>query len=215
MGPGTPWPTPGNLISNAIKYSPRGGDVRISADAIEDCVTVRISDRGPGIASLQQQLLFQPYARLEQASAVRGWGLDCTSLEESSRPTAGKFGWRVRWGLAAPSASHFPVGRPSLKPRPCEIRRAADVGFLASADHGVRLCIGCATGSTAEHRSLAIRPGRIPWSSWGSLSRAAVETVLLLPIELDLAKPGHGSPCNISPGHSWWNPVGVTPGQDR
>lgn len=64
-----------NLLSNAIKYSPHNGDVRISVHTLENQATVRISDRGPGIAPLQQKLLFQPYSRLKQTSAIQGLGV--------------------------------------------------------------------------------------------------------------------------------------------
>jgi signal transduction histidine kinase len=64
-----------NLISNAIKYSPDGGDVRITVHRLESRVTMRISDRGPGIALLQQERLFQPYSRLAQTSAIQGLGV--------------------------------------------------------------------------------------------------------------------------------------------
>jgi signal transduction histidine kinase len=64
-----------NLVSNAIKYSPDGGDVRINVDAVDNHVTVRVSDSGPGIASPQQDLLFRPYSRLAQTSGIQGLGV--------------------------------------------------------------------------------------------------------------------------------------------
>jgi signal transduction histidine kinase len=64
-----------NLISNAIKYSPHGGDVQISVHPLESDVTVRISDHGPGIPPLQQERLFQPYSRLKQTSGIQGLGV--------------------------------------------------------------------------------------------------------------------------------------------
>lgn len=68
-----------NLMSNAIKFTPSDGSVRISCALTPDGKYVRTSvvDTGPGIAPDDLQKLFQPFAQLENAknSPMRGTGL--------------------------------------------------------------------------------------------------------------------------------------------
>jgi signal transduction histidine kinase len=78
-----------NLIDNAIKYSPRGGEVRVSA-RLQDCrVLFSVSDQGIGIAAGDSKKLFQPFGRLEShvpGSAIQGIGLGlvvCKRLVEA------------------------------------------------------------------------------------------------------------------------------------
>jgi signal transduction histidine kinase len=59
-----------NLIGNAVKFSPDGGQVTISAFKIEDNVEVRITDRGRGIAKEHQDSLFQRFHQLERSDAI-------------------------------------------------------------------------------------------------------------------------------------------------
>jgi len=53
----------GNLIDNAIKYTPAGGTVTIDARAEGDQVILRVSDTGPGIPPADQPYLFDKFFR--------------------------------------------------------------------------------------------------------------------------------------------------------
>jgi len=64
-----------NLISNAIKYSPQGGDIRVSIARVNDNVAVKVADQGIGLAPEDIPLLFEPFSRLYQRQLVRGSGL--------------------------------------------------------------------------------------------------------------------------------------------
>jgi signal transduction histidine kinase len=66
-----------NLVSNAIKYSPAGGDVTITARREEDTAVVVVADRG-GIHPADLPLLFRPFTRLispDEQARVPGTGL--------------------------------------------------------------------------------------------------------------------------------------------
>jgi signal transduction histidine kinase len=64
-----------NLISNAVKYSPAGGAVRVSVrgGAGEACVSV--ADHGIGLNPSEIQRLFQPFTRMYSHQEVEGVGL--------------------------------------------------------------------------------------------------------------------------------------------
>jgi two-component system sensor histidine kinase BaeS len=53
----------GNLVSNAIKFTPEGGTVVTEAGSNSYFVWVRICDTGPGIPKAQQEKMFEPFVR--------------------------------------------------------------------------------------------------------------------------------------------------------
>jgi PAS domain S-box-containing protein len=66
-----------NLISNAIKYSPDGGEIEISGQVHTDYVTVSVRDEGIGIPEHQQHRIFEKFSRLDNALSrnTEGTGL--------------------------------------------------------------------------------------------------------------------------------------------
>src|SRR5262245_23982423 len=67
---------PGNLIENAVKYSPEGGEVRVSASAANGAVQIAVRDAGPGIPSEQQRRIFEKFGRVDVPGASKpGTGL--------------------------------------------------------------------------------------------------------------------------------------------
>jgi len=66
-----------NLASNAIKYSPQGGTVRISAECDATTVTLRVADTGMGIAPEHLPHVFERFFRVhsDETSRIKGSGL--------------------------------------------------------------------------------------------------------------------------------------------
>ncbi|KAB2349739.1 sensor histidine kinase [Actinomadura rudentiformis] len=64
-----------NLISNALRYSPTGTNVLVTAGAHQDRVELRIADRGPGIPAADRDRVFQPFQRLDDRDNHTGVGL--------------------------------------------------------------------------------------------------------------------------------------------
>jgi two-component system, OmpR family, sensor histidine kinase PfeS len=56
-----------NILRNAIRYSPVGGTVRLSADRDGVHWRLRIEDQGPGVPANQLPVIFRPFARLSAA----------------------------------------------------------------------------------------------------------------------------------------------------
>jgi len=63
-----------NLISNAIKFTPRGGVVRLSAIEQGDHLVVKVADTGVGIAREDLGRLFREFEQLPQPGGVRPEG---------------------------------------------------------------------------------------------------------------------------------------------
>jgi len=64
-----------NLVDNAVKYTPRGGQVDLSAAAESDAVVIRVSDTGPGISEQDLPRIFDRLYRGDLSRATRGLGL--------------------------------------------------------------------------------------------------------------------------------------------
>ena len=66
----------GNLIDNAVKYSPEGGEVRVSAGTANGAVRIAVQDSGPGIPRDQQMRIFEKFGRVDIPGASKpGTGL--------------------------------------------------------------------------------------------------------------------------------------------
>jgi two-component system CheB/CheR fusion protein len=66
-----------NIISNAIKYSPKGKNILVSCEKINEMLQVSVKDEGMGIKPEDQERLFDRYHRIESANtqAIAGFGL--------------------------------------------------------------------------------------------------------------------------------------------
>ncbi|HSR47503.1 MAG TPA: ATP-binding protein [Anaerolineales bacterium] len=68
----------GNLLENAIKYTPEGGKVTIRGSAEGEQVILRVVDTGPGIAAVEQPYIFDKFFRgsnVPEDSGGTGLGL--------------------------------------------------------------------------------------------------------------------------------------------
>jgi signal transduction histidine kinase len=75
-----------NLVSNAIKYSPAGGEVRVAVREMAGQAVVSVSDQGIGLSGDQIERLFQPFTRLYSGRDIKGTGLGlyiCKAIVEA------------------------------------------------------------------------------------------------------------------------------------
>jgi two-component system sensor histidine kinase KdpD len=64
-----------NLVENAAKYTPAGGEIRVAARHEGDELRVVVEDSGSGIPESALPHLFEPFYRAPQQGAIRGSGL--------------------------------------------------------------------------------------------------------------------------------------------
>ncbi|MFF4189391.1 ATP-binding protein [Streptomyces sp. NPDC001691] len=64
-----------NVVENAVKYSPPGERVLVSASAMADRVEVRVADQGPGVPDEAKDRIFAPFQRYGDAPRGAGVGL--------------------------------------------------------------------------------------------------------------------------------------------
>jgi two-component system sensor histidine kinase BaeS len=59
-----------NVLSNAAQHSPRGGSVRLDAEALPDELLLRVTDEGPGIAAEDLPHVFERFYRADPARSA-------------------------------------------------------------------------------------------------------------------------------------------------
>lgn len=85
-----------NLVDNAVKFSPEGGEVRVIATAMPEDVMVQVWDSGPGIREDHRSVIFERFAQVAgQVGRWRGVGLDWLSVVWPLRHMGVKSGWKT------------------------------------------------------------------------------------------------------------------------
>ncbi|QEM05046.1 hypothetical protein DIU31_016555 [Mucilaginibacter rubeus] len=66
-----------NLISNAVKYSPKGKDVEIKCEVVDHWAQVSVKDKGIGLKPADQDKVFDRYYRVESSNTqhISGFGI--------------------------------------------------------------------------------------------------------------------------------------------
>jgi PAS domain S-box-containing protein len=64
-----------NLLENAVKYSPMGGQITLEVGQHQDRVQICVRDSGPGIPKHMQRQIFDKFSRVKYKDAPKGLGL--------------------------------------------------------------------------------------------------------------------------------------------
>jgi len=74
----------GNLLSNAIRFSPVGATIRFTVSRLPGRACIDIVDQGPGVAMADRARVFEPFYRGERqpVDAVRGSGIGLSMVHE-------------------------------------------------------------------------------------------------------------------------------------
>jgi NtrC-family two-component system sensor histidine kinase KinB len=78
-----------NLISNALRYTDSGGQIRLSAERIDPFIHVSVIDTGPGIPFEVQSKIFDKFVQIKSDKALGGSGLGLTICKEIIRAHGG------------------------------------------------------------------------------------------------------------------------------
>jgi two-component system, OmpR family, sensor kinase len=103
----------GNLIANAVKYSPNGGAIVLDAASTADEVTVSVIDHGIGIPTADLGRLFERYYRGGNVSGIVGTGVGlylvktAVELHKGRIEVASEEGSGSRFTVFLPLAPHL------------------------------------------------------------------------------------------------------------
>jgi signal transduction histidine kinase len=103
-----------NLVSNAIKFSPRGTAIEVAAHTRNDHLEVRVSDHGPGVPEAAREEIFEEFRQLEPDEAAGGSGLGLSI----SRKLVELHGGRIRVSDTDGGGATFTVELPENPPPP-------------------------------------------------------------------------------------------------
>ena len=182
-----------NLIGNAIKFTPEGGKIELSASKVDESVRVEVRDSGPGIPPEEQRRIFEAFYRLTQTDkATEGTGLGLAITQRLVELHGGKLGLESELGSG--SCFHFTLpiaptfeaeAPPKVKSRsvpPARILVVEDdlaaaqllQSQLTSAGYDVMLC----SAQSALEMAATVQPAAIttdiimkPLGGWELLSR--------------------------------------------
>ena len=104
-----------NLLTNATKFTDRGGEVRLETEAAGDFVRVRVRDTGVGIAADKLSLIFDPFVQVDsQYTRTRdGVGLGLAISRDLARGMGGELTVESALGIG----STFTLSLPSAAGR--------------------------------------------------------------------------------------------------
>jgi PAS domain S-box-containing protein len=95
-----------NLVGNAIKFTPEGGHILLSAVPDEDRIRIEVSDDGPGIPLSEQQRIFEPFYLLRApGEGKEGTGLGLAICQRLVELHGGQLGLESEPGKG--SRFHF------------------------------------------------------------------------------------------------------------
>jgi len=99
-----------NLIGNALKFSPAGREITLSASQVGTEVWFSVTDAGPGIPADQHELVFERYWRGD-TGRPRRYGLGLFIARGSWKRTAAGSGSTAKSGAGARSRFTLPIAR--------------------------------------------------------------------------------------------------------
>jgi two-component system phosphate regulon sensor histidine kinase PhoR len=99
-----------NLIDNAIKYVPQGGNIRVQWQKGEHAVFLRVSDNGPGIPAKDQTRLFERFFRIDKARSreMGGTGLGLAIVKHIMQKHGGNVRVESQLGKGTEFICEFP-----------------------------------------------------------------------------------------------------------
>jgi signal transduction histidine kinase len=104
-----------NLVSNALKLTPPGGEVKVALHGNEESLRIEVSDHGPGIAAEHHPKIFEKFGQLDtnvrQSIASSGLGLYFCKLAVEAH--GGRIGVDSQVGQGSTFWLELPLHRPS------------------------------------------------------------------------------------------------------
>lgn len=123
----------GNLLANALKYTPAGGQVTLTAESEDGgrAVRITIADTGPGIASEHRPRIFERFFRVPgQASGLGGAGLGLAIAKDIVEAHGGRIWLDSEAGAGTSFAFTLPVA-----PQFDGTGKSASPRIIGAADH--------------------------------------------------------------------------------
>lgn len=107
----------GNLLSNAVRFSPEGGQIRLALQCTDGTVRIQVEDQGPGVAPADRGRIFEPFYQGQwQPPGARGSGVGLSIVHEYIAAHGGQIRLRPSSRKGC-SGAHFEIELPHVPPR--------------------------------------------------------------------------------------------------
>ena len=105
-----------NLLGNAIKFTPEGGEIDIDISIVENMVRISIIDTGIGISLEDQKKLFRPFTQLDSSYGrkYQGTGLGLALTKELVELHGGRIWVESEVGKGSTFSFEIPVAQPGV-----------------------------------------------------------------------------------------------------
>jgi signal transduction histidine kinase/DNA-binding response OmpR family regulator/ligand-binding sensor domain-containing protein len=102
-----------NLLTNALKFTPAGGQIRVALGGGENGVDLSVADSGPGIPASELETIFERFYRVpaSEQGAVDGAGIGLALVKEAALANGGQ----VRVDSQVGRGSRFTVSLPAWR----------------------------------------------------------------------------------------------------
>ena len=101
-----------NLITNAIKFTGKGGTVEVSCDGYDDVVRIRVKDTGVGVRALDIDRVFEPFVQIDRhltTDTQQGVGLGLSISRELARAMHGDLTLKSTEGIGSTFTLTLPI----------------------------------------------------------------------------------------------------------
>lgn len=106
-----------NLITNAIKFTPKDGSIEVACDAHDDVVRVRVKDTGVGVRLLDIDRVFEPFVQIDRhltSATQQGVGLGLSISRELARAMHGDLTLQSTEGVGSTFTLTLPIASEAL-----------------------------------------------------------------------------------------------------
>jgi len=101
----------GNLISNAMKYSPQGGKIQVELNCTLNQISFYIRDQGIGIPPADQEKLFAVFQRVSNVGTIAGTGLGLSIVKRLIEAMNGEIWCESELGKGATFVIRLPMAK--------------------------------------------------------------------------------------------------------
>lgn len=104
-----------NLLSNALKFTPRGGSVRVRLSGDATAVAIAVADDGPGIPADARERIFERFTQLDDGVARSGAGIGLALARELAELHGGTIAVDSRPGAGSLFTVRLPLAEATLE----------------------------------------------------------------------------------------------------
>lgn len=99
----------GNLLSNALKFTPKGGSITVSLKQESKHITLSVSDTGQGMSQEEQSHILEPFYTSKSKENPHGTGVGLALVNEIVKATGGSIAWKSAPGEGATFCISIPI----------------------------------------------------------------------------------------------------------